>query len=410
MILTTISTAAGFLSLTFTDVRPIRQMGAFAATGIVFAGIISFFSLPALLSRITVEAKHHTALLGPRVTAGLKRLVVTRVPAIVLTVGLVAFVAFTIPQLTVNSDQLFFFKSNDPVREAFNRTEELFGGATPLTGEFVFDPAEGVSGLAAVAALSQEMEALPGVRKVFSVADIAVALSPEQVQAALSGDLELPVGNLVSDDGLRFTLLPSDFTNEDLQGWLDFVDENDEVRVLTGMPIIWDEIARMVLRAQVVSLAVAFALVFIMLMAAYRRFRETIVSLVPVALTIATLLGFIAVSGIQLNLLTAIISSIVLGVGIDYSIHFIAAIDNARGEGDGYVLRAIDRAGRPIVANALGIAIALSALWLSPLAIHPQVSMMMWVSMITAALAALTVIPAMLPRDGVRLIEPPEVG
>jgi len=131
---------------------------------------------------------------------------------------------------------------------------------------------------------------------------------------------------------------------------------------------------------------------------------------VPVALTIATLLGFIAVSGIQLNLLTAIISSIVLGVGIDYSIHFVAAIDNARSEGDGYVLRAIDRAGRPIVANALGIAIALSALWLSPLAIHPQVSMMMWVSMITAALAALTVIPAMLPRDGVRLIEPPEAG
>ncbi|HSR45245.1 MAG TPA: MMPL family transporter [Acidimicrobiia bacterium] len=410
MILTTISTAAGFLSLTFTDVRPIRQMGAFAATGIVFAGIISFFSLPALLSRITVEAKHHTALLGPRLTAGLKRLVLTRVPAIVLTLGLLAFVAFTVPQLTVNSDQLFFFKSDDPVREAFNRTEELFGGATPLTGEFAFDPAQGVGGLAVVAALSQEMEALPGVRKVFSVADIAVALPPEQLQAALSGDLDLRVGNLVSDDGLRFTLLPSDFTNEDLQGWLDFVEENDGVRLLTGMPIIWDEIARMVLRAQVVSLAVAFVLVFIMLMAAYRRFRETVVSLVPVALTIATLLGFIAVSGIQLNLLTAIISSIVLGVGIDYSIHFVAAIDNARSEGDGYVLRAIDRAGRPIVANALGIAIALSALWLSPLAIHPQVSMMMWVSMITAALAALTVIPAMLPRDGVRLTEPPEAG
>jgi hypothetical protein len=402
MILTTVSTAAGFLSLTFTDVRPIRQMGLFAATGIVFAGIISFFSLPALLSRLTIDAKHHTAILGPKVTAALKRLVVTRIPALVLTVGLVAFAILTIPRLTVDADQLFFFKDNDPVREAFDRTEELFGGATPLTGEFVFEPAGGAEQLGAVLTVSRQMEALPGVRAVFSLADMAAALPIEQVESVLSGEMELPLGSMVSEDGLRFMLLPSGFSNEDLQGWLDFVDENDEVRVLTGMPIIWDEIARLVLTAQVVSLVVAFVLVFVMLMIAYRRVRETLVSLIPVTLTIATLLGFVAVSGIQLNLLTAIISSIVLGVGIDYSIHFVAAIDNARGEGDGYVLRAIDRAGRPIVANALGIAIALSALWLSPLAIHPQVSMIMWVSMVTAALSALLTIPALLPRSGVR--------
>ena len=123
------------------------------------------------------------------------------------------------------------------------------------------------------------------------------------------------------------------------------------------------------------------------------------VALVPIALTVATMLGFIAVSGIQLNLLTAVISGIVIGVGIDYAIHFIAAIDYARGQGPGYIERAIDRAGRPIVANALGIAVALSALWLSPLAIHPQVSMIMWVAMLTGALTALVVIPALLPRD-----------
>ncbi len=55
MILTTISTAAGFLSLLITDVSPIRQLGLFAAIGIGFAGLISFFSLPALMSRLTVK-------------------------------------------------------------------------------------------------------------------------------------------------------------------------------------------------------------------------------------------------------------------------------------------------------------------------------------------------------------------
>jgi predicted RND superfamily exporter protein len=401
MILTTISTAAGFLSLVATDVQPIRQLGLFAAIGITFAGIISFFSLPALVSRLHIEPKHHEALLGPRVTSGLKTLVRTRVPAVVLAGALLVFAAVAIPRLEVNSDQLFFFKDDDPVRVAFERTEELFGGATPLAGEFAFDPDAGADQLAAIRRVSDELEEQPGVREVFSVADLAVSLPPQQIDAILAGQLVLPLGDMVSDDGLRFVLFPSDFDSDDVQAWRAFADDRDEVMVLTGMPVVWDEIARLVLRAQVLSLIVAFALVAVMLAISYRRVRETFVSLAPIALTVLTLLGFIAVSGIQLNLLTAVISSIVIGVGIDYSIHFVAAIDLARQEGDGFVYRAIDRAGRPIVANALGIAIALTALWLSPLKIHSQVSMIMWVAMTVAALTALTVIPALLERAGI---------
>ena len=401
MILTTVSTAAGFLSLVFTDVSPIRQLGLFTAIGITFAGIISFFSLPALVSGLDIDAHHRDAILGPRVTRLLKRLVTTRRPAIVLAVGLLAFSAITLPQLDVNPDQLFFFKEGDPVRLAFERTEQLFGGATPLTGEFVYDPTAGVEQLDRLAAVSAEFESQAGVREVFSLADVAGSLPPEQLSGVLSGDILLPIGDLVSEDGLRFLLLPSDFATEDLRAWLDFAEVTPEIRLLTGMPVVWDEIARLVINAQLVSLIVAFALVTAMLLVSYRKLRQTLVALVPIALTVATMLGFIAISGIQLNLLTAVVSGIVIGVGIDYSIHFIAAIDYARRDGPGYVYRAIDRAGRPIVANALGIAVALSALWLSPLAIHPQVSQIMWVAMLTAAATALLLIPAFLPRDGV---------
>lgn len=399
MVLTTISTAVGFLSLLATEVQPIRQLGLFTAIGIAFAGIISFFSLPALISHLDIKPRHHTALIGPKISAGLQRLVRTRVPAGALAVGVLAFAAVSIPQLEVNPDQLFFFKDTDPVRVAFDRTEELFGGATPLAGEFAFDGS--TENLMSIAEVSAQMEALPGVRAVFSAADLVGTLPEAQVAAILSGEITLPTGDMVSDDGLRFVLFPGSFDTTDLAGWLEFAESNDEVMVLTGMPVIWDEISRLVVQAQVVSLAVAFVLVALLLAAAYRRLRETLAALVPILLTVSTLLGFIAISGIQLNLLTAVVSSIVIGVGIDYAIHFVAAIDYARAEGDGYVLRALDRAGRPIVANALGIAIALSALWLSPLRTHGQISMIMWVAMTTAALSALLFIPALLPRSGV---------
>ena len=117
MILTTISTAAGFLSLLVTDVQPIRQLGLFVAIGIVFAGIISFFSLPALISRLTISSSHHKALIGPRVTAGLKRLVKTRTPAVVLTGGIVVFAA----HLAYRSS------TSTPISSSSSRTTTRFG-------------------------------------------------------------------------------------------------------------------------------------------------------------------------------------------------------------------------------------------------------------------------------------------
>jgi len=401
MILTTISTAAGFLALLATDVQPIRQLGLFTAIGITFAGVVSFFSLPALMSHLTIKPKHRTALIGNHVTGALKSAVRGRVPAAVITAFIVGATVWAIPQLEVNPDQLFFFKDDDPVRVAFEKTEELFGGATPLVGEFAFNPENPQQSLSDAAQATADLEAMDGVRTVFSVASIAGSVNPDQFAAIVSGSVELPMGKMVSDDGLRFVLLPSQFSTNDLEDWLTYADSSDTVIVLTGMPVVWDEIARLVLNAQIVSVVVAYVLVTVMLLVAYRKIRDTVVALVPITLTLATMLGFIAISGIQLNLLTAVISSIVIGVGIDYAIHYVAAINIARDGGDGYVLRAIDKAGRPIVANALGIAVALSALWISPLKVHMQVSQIMWVAMITAAVTTLVVIPALLPRAGV---------
>jgi predicted RND superfamily exporter protein len=401
MILTTISTAVGFLSLFAADVRPIQQLGLFAAIGIGFAGVISFFTLPALMTKAGVSEHARGPLLGNRVTRGLRWLVMRRWTAVALVGAVVVFAAVFIPRLEVDTDPLFYFDTDHEVRQAFEQTEELFGGATPLIGEFAFDPSDPQTSLATAALATAELEALPGVRSVFSVVDLAAALPPSAVEGVMSGSIESPIGGLVSSDGLRFMLLPDDFTADDLRGWLDFAESSDDVTIITGLPVLWDELARLILGAQIWSVIAALALLTIMLLLAYRKLRPTIAALVPLVLTIAALLGFIAAADIQLNLITAVASSIVIGVGIDYAIHFVAAIDHARERGPGYVLRAIDRAGRPIAANALGIAIALTALWLSPLRPHHQISAIMWVSMTVAALGALLVIPALLPREGV---------
>ena len=402
MILTTVSTAVGFLSLLATDIRPLRQLGLFAAVGITFAGIISFFSLPAVMSHLQVGEERVSPLLGRQVPDLMKRLVLARWPAGLLAVAVVVFGAIYVPRLVVDSDPLFMFPEDHEVRVAFDTTEALFGGATPLIGEFAFDPEAAEESLEQAGDASRELEGLPGVESVFSLVDVVGSLPPGALQLILDGAIEVPIGDLVSSDGLRFVLFPGDFDTRDVQGWLQFADGSDTVRVLTGLPVLWDEMARLVLGAQVWSVVTALGLVAIMLLLAYRRLRPTLVALIPLILTVVALLGFIAASGIQLNLITAVASSIVIGVGIDYAIHFVAAVDHARSGGPGFVLRAMDRSSRPIVANALGIALGLTALLLSPFRPHHHIAGIMWVSMTVAALSALLIIPALLSREGIR--------
>jgi len=403
MILTTVSTAAGFLSLLATGIEPIRRLGIFTAAGIAFAGLISFFSLPAAMLHVGVRSESQRPRLGDKAVRAIRTAARRRGIAAIIVGVVVVFAAIFIPRLEVDSDPLFMFSGGHDVRAAFERIEGLFGGATPLIGEFVLDRDDPEGSLDRAIEASAELEALPGVRSIFSIADLAPTLSEDVVIDAVLGERDPGIDGLVSEDGLRFTLFPESFTTEDLRGWVEY--DSEAVRIITGLPVLWDEMARMIVETQVWSLIAALGLVTLLLFATYRKIGQTLVAVLPVTLTVAALLGFIAASGFQLNMITAVASSIVIGVGIDYAIHFIAAITYARPEGSGYVLRAIDRSGRPIIANALGIAIALSALLLSPLRTHHHLSGIMWVSMIVAALGALVVVPAFMPREGVHTNE-----
>jgi predicted RND superfamily exporter protein len=95
-------------------------------------------------------------------------------------------------------------------------------------------------------------------------------------------------------------------------------------------------------------------------------------------------------------MLTANISAIAIGVGVDYSIHLISGIYHFRKQGlsrGDSVEAALSVVTRPILANAFGLGVGLSVLFFSPLRIHMQVASVMWVAMVVSSLAALLLIP-----------------
>jgi len=133
-----------------------------------------------------------------------------------------------------------------------------------------------------------------------------------------------------------------------------------------------------------------------MLLITLRKFRGALVGLLPVGITIVAVLGMLSITNFNLNIMTATLSAICVGAGVDYSVHVISGIYYFRKQGQGRreaVDSMISSVSMPILGDALGITIGLSVLFFSPLKLHMQAATVMWVAMIVAAAAALLVIP-----------------
>ena len=414
--LATITTMAGFASLTWAEVLPMRQMGIFVSLGIGYAGFLALFFLPAVLSRIKLPPippqAQESRLITLVLSASRHR---TRIAVGFLAI--VAVSAFYIPRLEVVSNQLMFFKEGSQIRQTFDKVEKYFGGALLLTAEIVSDRGTGTlrdyNFAEDILDIERELERLPGVQSAFSIFDMVVGVyemipgrddypeNPRFIQRFLMQIDDEDLETWVSDDGLRMMIRTEDIGSVDIDRLEDFVAEHPDFRTINGMPVLFNEMNKLVVESQIRSLGLALALIFIMLLVSLRKLGAALVALVPIVITIATILGMLSMSKFNLNILTANMSAIAVGVGVDYSIHLISGIYYFRKRGlDSIdsVESALSSVSRPVLANAFGLAIGLSILFFSPLRIHIQVASVMWIAMVISSMAALLLIPVFYAR------------
>ncbi|MFC2043702.1 RND family transporter [Chloroflexota bacterium] len=408
--LTTITTMAGFASLTWTEVLPMRQMGIFVSLGIGYAGMLSLFFLPAVLSRVKLPSK------PPSRESSLSNLILIaskhKALIIVVFMAIIAISAFYIPKLEVVSNQLMFFKEDSPIRQTFDKVEKYFGGASPLTAEIVSN--RGVDTLRDyrfaedILDIERELERLPSIDNTYSLFDMVVNTNkmmtdqnnypknPRFIQRLLMQIDDEDLKTWVSDDGLRMMIRADNLEPIDIDRLENFIIAHPDIRTITGMPVLFDEMNKLVVESQIRSLGLALASIFIMLLATIRKVRAALVAMLPLVITIATILCMLSITQFNLNIMTATLSAITVGVGVDYAIHLLSGIYYFQKQGlssTDSVDSAILSLSRPILANALGLAIGLSVLFLSPLALHIQIASIMWVAMIISSMGALLLIP-----------------
>jgi predicted RND superfamily exporter protein len=229
--------------------------------------------------------------------------------------------------------------------------------------------------------------------------------NPAVVQALLAQISDEDKATWISADGFKVMIRTEGLSTGDIEKLDEFVAQNeDTIRVITGLPVLFDEMNNLVVKSQAQSLALALALIFIMLLLTFRSLSAALAGLLPIAITILAIMGMLAMTGFNLNIMTATLSAIAIGVGVDYSIHLISGIYYFRRQGDNWmesVNSALKSVSRPVLANAFGLAIGLSALFFSPLLIHTHVAAVMWVAMIVSSMAALFLIPIFYTRKKV---------
>lgn len=155
----------------------------------------------------------------------------------------------------------------------------------------------------------------------------------------------------------------------------------------------------LVVQSQLISVAVSFAIVFLILTAYYRSIIAGIIGIIPLMISIALNFGFMGVVGIKLNIGTAMVASFAIGIGIDYTIHYLAAYHREYGKeqsGRDFLIHTFYGSGKAIFFNAVSVGAGFAVLILSKFNMLADLGLLIALVMGTSSFASLTVLPIIL--------------
>ena len=128
VILTTLTTALGFMSLNFSDVPPYRDLGNITAFGMMFAFFFSFTFLPALLAVLPSKAQSYNEIVSPRLIK-LADVVIRRRASILVTgLTLIVVSLFLIPLNTLDDNFIEYFDDSIEFRTDTDKVTETLTG------------------------------------------------------------------------------------------------------------------------------------------------------------------------------------------------------------------------------------------------------------------------------------------
>lgn len=179
----------------------------------------------------------------------------------------------------------------------------------------------------------------------------------------------------------------------------DVEDYGEAEATVTGQYIITLTITNSLTDSQVLSTVISLVLAAIVLILAYRNPLLGLIALIPVGITMIWILGTMYFIGYSLNALTITITSITIGIGIDYSIHAterFRLVADKTGDIKKAMCETISHTGGALLTAALTTACGFGILALAPMPPQQQFGVILSITIVFSLLTSILVLPSVL--------------
>ncbi|MFT5430407.1 MAG: putative RND superfamily exporter protein [Myxococcota bacterium] len=433
---TTLTTMVGFLALATSKMAVVRALGIYGSAGIGLAFVCSAITCAFALSfpRFKVRAPRppESGLFG-RVLAATAQFSQQNKEAVIGATCLVILLCgYGVSRVEVDTYSLGFLATDHPVRADSEAMELAVGPFTPL--EVVIrstsDEAESIKSpaiLRGAMAFELAAKARPDVRDAFGLPDVVARL--HQINGGPGTPFEVPdnaeqvAANLElygSDPSAQLTQLANPSWTEmrvtlsvpvlSAQGYASLLAEIETLAQkhlpetatveLSGYLPLYVKMMDYVVESQVSSFGLAFVLVFLLIGVLFRSLRMTALAVLPNVLPVFVTLGLMGFIGINLDVATVTITSIVMGIVVDDTIHYLhrfrAELERHRGNFEAACSAASIAVGRSIGATTVIFTLGFAILALASVKSIVYFGLLTAIAMVVALVGDLVVLPAIL--------------
>ena len=438
ILLTSVTTIAAFATMTLSPIEPLFGYGIIIGIGIAWAWFLSSLMLPAVISlkKWNLESKAITELsIFEKVINKLGKIVLTH-PKYVFSAGatIVLIGLFGISKVVVDVNMSKFFKPGTEIRDTMDFMDDKMAGTVDIRVRVEGDM-KNPQTLSSMRALQKKMEENEKVTTSFSIANVVEQMhrtvmddnsdyetipdNREKVNNlftvySMSGDLD-DFSSIVDYDyktGLITAFSKVMSTDEifvfveKMNGHVKTIMDRDLIVDFTGMIVVLRDLVIMIVRSSAVSIIFSLIVIGILASIFFKRILWGMLAVIPLTSAVIINFGFMGYFGIELSHITAILSSIIIGVGVDFAVHYIAQFRRLSRTIDANKLsrEVIDDVGYPIILDA-GSNMGFGALLFSTFVPIQYIGGLTVFAMVSTSIGTLTVLSALAELLKQRLIE-----
>ena len=447
---TVLTTVCAFLSLIFSEIKPIIDFGWMMTFGLITSFLITFTLLPTLLSFVPSSNISLKEEKDSKVTKFLGNLSVNNKNSIFgVTIIIIALSILGISKLEVENSFINYFDKDTEIYKGMKLIDEELGGTTPLEVIIKFPKAETNESnedddfddweneedtndekywftkdkIDKIKSVHNYLDGLPEIGKVLSfssIIDVATQLNnnkplgtlemgvlyskiPESIKTEII-DPYISIEDNEARINLRIIDSQENLRRNDLINKINYDLENEigldksEFK-LAGVLILFNNLLQSLFKSQILTLGLVMIGIFGMFLILFRNIKLSLIGVVPNFIAAFFILGIIGLLEIPLDMMTITIAAITIGIAVDNSIHYIYRFKEEYSRIQNYketLKTCHSTVGVAILNTSITIVFGFSILVLSKFIPTIYFGVFTGIAMLLAMISVLTLLPSLI--------------